>query len=203
MLATVRKQPFSDEEWLFELKYDGFRCLVRKSSRTVDLVSRAGNPLNVSFPEIVEAVAAVRGEFVIDAELTVDEESGRSSFDRLQRRAVTKRAISVRAAMRENPARLYVFDVLALGSNDLRKLPLSERIRHLRDAFESTQTMLHASGIVGAGEWVFDQVRMRDLEGMVAKRLASPYTRGRTRDWLKVKNPGYSRRAALGFGKEA
>jgi ATP-dependent DNA ligase len=202
MLATAHKRPFSDTGWRFELKYDGYRCLVRKSSGAVRLISRAGNALNDSFPDIVEAVAEIRGDFVIDAELTVDDDSGRSSFERLRKRAATKRPTNVRAAIREHPARLYAFDLLASGSSDLRKQALSERTLRLQDVFENTRTLLHASGIEGAGEWVFEQARMRDLEGMVAKRLASAYVRGRSRDWLKVKNPDYSRRAALGFGNK-
>jgi bifunctional non-homologous end joining protein LigD len=107
----------------------------------------------------------------------------------------------VRAAARENPARLYLFDVLALNDDDLRALPLHERKRHLREAVSDTATVIVASGVVGAGEWVFEQARAHDLEGMVAKRLTSPYRRGRSTDWIKVKNADYSRRAALGWGR--
>lgn len=90
MLATLCKRPFSDDEWLFEIKYDGFRCLVRKAGPHVELVSRQGNLLNGSFPDVVQAVAEQTMDFVLDAELTVDEPNGRSWFEQLQRRAVTK-----------------------------------------------------------------------------------------------------------------
>jgi bifunctional non-homologous end joining protein LigD len=201
MLATLLRRAFSDDEWLFELKYDGYRCLVRKTGERIELVSREGNPLNHSFPDIVQAVAAVPGDFVLDAELTVDESSGRSSFERLRRRAVTKRPENVRAAARDHPARLYLFDALWLDGHDLRALPLVERKRYLRDALDDTQTLIVASGIVGAGQWVFEQAKARDLEGIVAKRLASPYQRGRSRDWLKIKYADYGRPAALGWGR--
>jgi bifunctional non-homologous end joining protein LigD len=202
MLATVFKRPFSDDAWLFDLKYDGYRCLVRKSGPRTELVSREGNLLNASFPEVVAAVAALPGDFAMDAELTVDEDTGRSSFERLQRRAVTKTPRNVRAAALQNPARLYLFDALALDGKDLRALPLVERRQYLRGAFENTNTLILASGIVGAGEFVFEQVKAHDLEGMIAKRLSSPYVRGRTRDWLKIKYQDYSRQAALGFGRK-
>src|SRR5260370_1758608 len=71
------------------VKYDGFRCLVRKHDECVELVSRPGNSLNRSFPDIVEAVAAVPGNFVWDAELTVDTPTGQSDFNRLSKRART------------------------------------------------------------------------------------------------------------------
>jgi bifunctional non-homologous end joining protein LigD len=202
MLATLHRRPFSDPGWIFEIKYDGFRCLVRKTGDRVDLVSRAGNSLNGSFPDILQAVAEVPGDFAWDAEITVDDANGRSSFERLQRRAVTKTAKNVKAASKIDPARLYVFDALSVGSVDLRQLPLTERKEHLRESFDDTQALIYASGIEGAGEWVFEKAASLDLEGMVAKRLDSTYQKGRSRDWLKVKYAGYSRRAALGFGRE-
>ncbi|BBU33398.1 hypothetical protein BTHE68_71320 (plasmid) [Burkholderia sp. THE68] len=202
MQATLVRKPFSREEWLFELKYDGYRCLVRNIGARVDLISRQGNSLNASFPDIVEAVWSLPGNFVWDAELTVDDGDGRSSFERLQKRAVTKVPMRVRAAMRAHPARLYVFDVLADRERDIRHLPLSERKLILRDSFENTQQLIYTVGIVGAGTWVFDQVKEHDMEGMVAKRLDAPYSRGRSRDWIKVKFQEYSRPAALGFGGE-
>ncbi|SAL05476.1 ATP dependent DNA ligase [Caballeronia arationis] len=203
MLASLQKKPFSREEWVFELKYDGFRCLVRKVGNRVDLISRPGNSLNRSFPDIVEAVWSTPGDFIWDTELTVDHPDGRSAFDRLQQRARTSVASRVRAAMREHPARLYVFDMLADGERDIRHLPLVERKQILRDSFENTQQLIYVVGIVGAGTWVFDQVKDHDMEGMVAKRLDSTYQRGRSRDWIKIKDQDYSRPAALGFGREA
>jgi bifunctional non-homologous end joining protein LigD len=202
MLATLRPRVFSDKAFLYELKYDGYRCLVRKTGASVDLISRAGNLLNPSFPDIVAAVTAVPGDFTFDAELTVDEANGRSSFEWLRRRAVTKLPMRVRAAVARHPARLYLFDALSVGGEDLRELPLVERKNYLRDAFGDTNTLIYATGIVGAGEWVFEQAKGLDLEGMVAKRMSSPYRSGRSPDWLKIKNPRYSRPAALGWGRE-
>ncbi|MEZ2310780.1 DNA ligase [Paraburkholderia sp. RCC_158] len=204
MLATLWPKPFSRKGWLYELKYDGYRCLVRKrGGAMVDLITRNGNLLNRSFPDIVAAVAAVPGEFVWDAELTVDESNGRSSFERLQTRARTSVPSRVRAAIREHPARLYVFDMLAENDRDIRQLPLIERKQILRDSFDNTAALVYVNGIAEAGEWVFEQVQAHDFEGMVGKRLDAPYQRGRTRDWLKVKYPDYSRQEALGFGRAA
>jgi bifunctional non-homologous end joining protein LigD len=202
MLATLHKRPFSDPEWLFEIKYDGFRCLIQKLGERVDLISRNGNAFNGSFPDIVAAVTAVPGDFVWDAELTVDDAGGRPSFERLQRRAVTRTAKNVKAAAKTDPARLYVFDTLSIDGEDLRGLWLLERKERLRDSFDDTQTLIYASGVRGAGEFVFGQAQSLDLEGMVAKRLDSTYQRGRSRDWLKVKYAEYSRPAALGFGRK-
>lgn len=202
MLATLRRRPFSDPEWLYEIKYDGFRCLILKVGANVDLLSRNGNSFNGSFPEVVEAVSTVPGDFAWDAELTVDDATGRPSFERLQRRAVTRTAKNVRAAAKADPARLYIFDALSINGEDLRGLWLLERKERLRDSFDDTRTLIYASGVRGAGEFVFGQAQSLDLEGMVAKRLDSTYQRGRSRGWLKIKWSGYSRPAALGFGRK-
>ncbi|WP_250477648.1 DNA ligase [Caballeronia sp. INML1] len=202
LLATLTRAPFARENWLYELNYDGYRCLARKVGRRVELISRQGNMMNPSFPDIVEAVSAVPGDFVWDAELTVDEMSGKSSFERLQLRAGTKVEMRVRAALREHPARLYVFDMLAAGARDLRALPLFARKEALRDSFENAHTLAYVTGVVGAGAWVFEQVEAHDFEGMVAKRLDAPYQRGRSNDWLKIKYASYSRPAALGWGRK-
>lgn len=201
MLATLHREPFSGEGWLFELKYDGYRCMVRKTGESVELVSRNGNPLNRSFPEVVAALAELPGDFVLDAELTVDLPTGHSSFERLRRRAVTSVQSRVRAAMIEHPARLYLFDMMASNGRDLRGLPLTTRKEHLRDCFDNTATLIFATGIVAAGHWVFEQVQQNGLEGMVAKWMQSTYQRGRSSDWRKVKYAGYGRPAALGWGR--
>lgn len=181
-------------------KYDGHRCLVRKVGERVDLISRQGSLVNRSLPDIMAAVASTPGDFIWDAELTVDEPTGQSSFERLQKRARTSVATRVRAAMREHPARLYVFDMLASGETDNRALPLVERKQILRDSFENTTQLVYVVGIASAGAWVFEQVKLHDFEGMAAKRLESTYQRGRSRDWIKIKYQDYSRPAALGFG---
>jgi bifunctional non-homologous end joining protein LigD len=96
MLATVRKRPFSDPDWLYEWKYDGFRCLVRKTSNRVELLSRNGNSLNTAFPDAVQAVGIVPGDFVWDGELTVDDPRGVPSFERLQRSSSRCRCMASR-----------------------------------------------------------------------------------------------------------
>jgi bifunctional non-homologous end joining protein LigD len=200
MHATSCRQPFDDANWLFENKIDGFRCMTGKAGNEVKLLSRKGNPFNQAFPEVAAAVLALRRDVVMDAELTVDNARGYQLFDTLQRRPRMSVPYRVRAAANENPARLYIFDLLALDGRDVRGLPLLERKAHLRDVFDDSETLVFVNGILEQGCAVFEQIVALDLEGMVGKRLDSTYHRGRSRDWLKVKNPSYHRRAALGFG---
>jgi bifunctional non-homologous end joining protein LigD len=84
----------------------------------------------------------------------------------------------------------------------LRDLPLVERKAILRDSFDDTRSLVYVQGIATAGEWVFEQVRSHDLEGMLAKRPESTNQRGRSRDWQKIKDADYSRPGARGFGRK-
>ncbi|HKR43337.1 MAG TPA: DNA ligase [Paraburkholderia sp.] len=193
MHASRHPRPFSNPDWPFEWKYDGFRCLVRKCGAQVELVGRQGKTFNLSFPEVVAAVAAVPGDFVWDAELATGAGRGVEAFRLLQDRARLKLAKNVIVAARQNPARLFLFDMMIGGGRDLRALPVPERKAHLRDAFEDTPTLVFSSSIIGAGEAVFDEVQRHGFEGLLAKRLASPYRAGRTKDWLKIKDSAYGR----------
>ena len=119
MHATLQTLPFSSRDWVFEWKFDGFRCLVRKYGEQVDLIGREGKFFNASFPEIVKAVAAVPGDLVWDAELAIDSGRGAIEFTSLQQRARTISPRKIPAAARNCPARIYVFDMLASGKRDL------------------------------------------------------------------------------------
>ena len=202
MHSTLHKRPFSNREWVFEWKYDGFRCLVRKQCGQVDLISREGKPFSTSFPEVVAAIAAIPGDFVFDSELAVGSGRGSVEFANLQQRARTVSPRSVPAAVRNSPARLYVFDMLAKGQLDLRVQPLIDRKKRLRDKFDDTLTLVYVTDVEGLGELVFEQVLAHDFEGMVCKRKDSAYVRGRAHNWIKVMNPGYSRQNALAFGRK-
>jgi ATP-dependent DNA ligase len=152
---------------------------------------------------VVEAVAAVPADFIWDAELAVGDARGQVGFDRLQGRARTTSSKSIPAAVRSCPGRLFVFDMLASGTRDLREPELRERKTWLRDAFENTSILVYATDVEGVGFAVFEQVQIHDFEGMVAKRKSSAYSRGRSLNWLKIKNPNYSRPAALGWQRRA
>ncbi|APA90310.1 DNA ligase (plasmid) [Paraburkholderia sprentiae WSM5005] len=199
MLSTLRRAPFSAPGWIYEWKLDGFRLLVSKTGEVVELFSRPGNLLNRAFPELVEAVAEVDGSFVWDCELTIGAARGSDAFERVRSRACMSVAPRVRAAAQRYPARVCAFDILAIGKRDLRGLPLRERKPILRDSFDDTPNLLYVTGIPDIGELVFEQVVAHDFEGMVGKRLDAPYQRGRSNNWVKVKNQAYSRQAALGF----
>jgi bifunctional non-homologous end joining protein LigD len=150
-----------------------------------------------AFPEVVEAVSTLPGDVVLDAELVVADERGRSDFEELRRRAMLQRPRAIDAAARHRPATLVVFDVLCAGGEDLRPLPLTRRKRWLQRNLTSSPRLRVVDCVPTYGEALFAVVTEHDYEGIVAKRLDAPYRASRQPTWRKVKNQRYSRREAL------
>ena len=147
----------------------------------------------VRFPEREPKLASIRHRNSSILPTLVGKARARRLSERIFPLHSTSLPYRVAAAARQDPARLYVFDMLADDETDLRRLPLKERKDILRAIFDTISKLVYATGIVGAGAWVFSQVQARDLEGMIAKRLDSTYQRGRSRDWIKIKSTTYSR----------
>jgi len=188
MLAETSSQPFTDPAWLFELKYDGYRFLAGREEGGVQLRTRNGRDATAVFPEVVRALRALPFDrFVVDGEIVVHDDAGLPSFQRLQKRARLSRAIDIRNAAVELPATLYVFDLLAFDGLDVRPLALVERKRLLRMLLPATGPLRFSDHIEGEGEALYVQVEQLGLEGIIAKKAASPYRGGRSPDWQKVR----------------
>lgn len=125
-------------------------------------------------------------DVVLDGEVVTLGGRGRPSFQRLQQRFQARRIEAARAA-REHPAALFVFDVLRVGRRDVRPLPLLERKAILRDLLPPGPVLRYVDHVLGVGESFFEEARALGLEGIVAKRVDSPYVGGRSRDWRKVR----------------
>ncbi|HEY7007571.1 MAG TPA: non-homologous end-joining DNA ligase [Jatrophihabitantaceae bacterium] len=186
MLATLTADRFSDPGWLFERKWDGVRCLAfRAADGSVRLRSRNDQPLERTYPEIAEAVAAqcdvaalLDGEVVAFA-------GRRTSFERLQRRMGLTDPDAARAT--GIAVFYYVFDVLFVDGNDVRGIPLRDRKRLLRACVRFTDPLRFTTHRYEAGEDEYRKACARGDEGVIAKRTDSPYRSGRSRDWLKFK----------------
>lgn len=195
MLAKVYQEPFSAEGWLFDLKYDGYRGLALKEGGRVRLLSRLGNELGSAFPDVLEALAAIPGDFALDGELTVCGREGKPSFARLARRARFSAPLRIRFASASDPATYFAFDIIADGNQDLRSEPLMARRQCLSQRIPSSAALRAASFVEEKGEWLFEEVSKLGLEGIIAKRMDSPYVRGTSDAWRKIKVPGYVRTA--------
>lgn len=177
MLAHKWPEPFDGQDWLFELKWDGYRCLMYIGSSQLLLRSRNGNPLNHRFPQLESVTKAVKRDFrnlIVDGEIVVFK-GGKPDF----------------ASLKTNPGRaVYIaFDLLYLNDQALLEVPLVDRRYELFRAFAWNHLIYFSEALEAQGRTLFELVRSRDLEGMVAKRKYSLYFPGKqTHDWLKIKN---------------
>src|SRR5436189_3814933 len=158
MLAETREEPFSRDGWLFEVKLDGYRMRAACQNGEPILYSRKGLDYTEAFPEIARAVKAIPFDRVIlDGELVVLNEAGKPSFNMLQMRAKLGAREAKRAAI-ESPATLDVFDLLAFGGYDLRKLPLSARKLILQKVLPQTGPLRSSEHFQKNGEALYEQV---------------------------------------------
>ena len=186
MLATAG-EAFSHPDWVFEIKYDGYRLLAGKDDGRVRLVSRNRHDFAVVFPEIAEVLKALpHSDFLIDGEVVVHDETGLPSFAGMQQRGRLTRERDVGRAAVRWPATLYAFDLLLFGGYDLRRLPLTERKRLLAEMLPTVGPIRVSEHIETAGKAMFEQLTTMGLEGIVAKRADSAYVGRRSSEWIKV-----------------
>ncbi len=181
----LQRRPFNRTGWIHELKYHGSRILVTHAAGSVQLLSRRGTRYHDVFPEPVAEVACLPA-LAIDGELVMLDAEGRPQFGELVRRSRMRKAISVQAASRKQPAAIFAFDLLELESEDLRSLPLIERKARLNDVLSGI-TRIRYVDHVEDGLGLFAAAEEAGLEGIVSKKAMSPYRRGRTGDWVKIK----------------
>lgn len=184
MKAVLSDQPFSDPAWVFERKLDGERCGALRRGGSVTLLSRTGRALGAAYPEVADALAIDGPDLLIDGEI-VAFKGAETSFEQLQQRM----GISDPERARRSRVKVYyyIFDILELGREDLRPLPLLERKARLREAVEFHGHLRYTTYRRREGETAFRYACRRGWEGVIAKRAASPYVPKRSRDWLKLK----------------
>jgi bifunctional non-homologous end joining protein LigD len=141
------------------------------------------------FPELVMDIERLPPGTAIDGELVMLDEHGHPQFDRLLGRTAISRPDVIRRASRERPGAIVAWDVLAYAGEDCRPLPLLERKRILQRALKDLNRITYAGHMETDGQLMYDAAVALALEGVVAKRADSPYTAGRTTDWVKIKTP--------------
>ena len=166
----------SGEKWTFEIKFDGYRCIVVKREKEVTLFSRNQKVLNKRFPKIVQALASLRSEFVLDGELVALDSQGRPSFQLLQN-----------TPSRTLPVYFYAFDLLNRDGESLLHVPIERRRDLLDKLFAAPEDPLRLSPLLRSPSGqVLEAVRKLGLEGVVGKRIDSTYEPGeRSGAWIK------------------
>jgi bifunctional non-homologous end joining protein LigD len=186
MLATLASQPFSDPNWLFEIKWDGVRALARIEDGALALRSRNSIDITKRYPELASLPNSLAArETILDGEIVALDAQGHSSFERLQER------MHVRAPgeslVGRMPVVYFVFDLLYCDGYDLRESPLLERKQLLQRLLFTSDRFRYADHQLEYGKELFALAEQNGLEGIVGKRADSPYVSDRSPYWVKLK----------------
>ncbi|MER6116682.1 non-homologous end-joining DNA ligase [Streptomyces sp. NPDC001743] len=190
MMAVPGPLPVPDSDWAFETKWDGVRCVLSTTGDgSVRLTSRNGNDITVTYPELQALGGELRGRgVVLDGELVVLDASGRSDFGRLQSRMGVVNARRAGRLALDCPVHLMIFDVMYVDGLLLLDAPYGERRETLSALGPSGAHWSAPSYVHGRSTQVWEAVMRGGLEGVVAKRLSSPYAPGtRSAHWRKTK----------------
>ena len=187
MLARLSKLPANEDQWGFEVKWDGIRAVLYSGRRTGDLTLENRNLRDITFkyPELHELGGL---NAVVDGEVVALDDDGRPSFERLQGRMHLSSEAAVRARMGDIPVRFMAFDLIWHDGADMTQLPYEERRAALEALDLNGPCWQTPAWRRGDGSALLEAARVQELEGIMAKRLGSPYCPGkRTQHWLKIK----------------
>jgi bifunctional non-homologous end joining protein LigD len=188
MLAESVEAAFDGEEWLFEVKWDGYRAVAFIDNGKVRLVSRNQNDLTPRYPELNDLAQFVKCKTaILDGEVVALDDEGRASFSLMQQRTGFRPGGKKARANADVPVLYYAFDLLYLDGYDWRRVPLDERKKKLASVIELGDGLRYSDHYEARGKALFEIAKKKGLEGIVAKKRASYYEERRTREWLKIK----------------
>jgi len=192
MLAKETDKPFDSDEWIFEIKWDGYRAISEIKNGSVELYSRNGNSFNERYPLVYNELKKLKADLTLDGEIVVLDEKGRPSFQKLQHYADNT----------QFPICYYVFDVLNINGHSTMQLPLTDRKKLLKKIIKKNPVIKYAEHIETNGKDFFEAAAAKDMEGIMAKKADSLYYTGtRTNEWLKIKAHKSEEVIIVGFTK--
>ncbi len=179
MLAKETDAAFDSVNWIYEIKWDGYRAVAELSSKEIKLYSRNGNDFAQNYPIVATALRDIKHDAILDGEIVVLNENGFPDFQKIQHYAENTHF----------PICYNVFDLLSLDGNDLTHLPLTDRKELLKTLIPKNDVIKYSDHVVEKGISFFETAVKNNLEGIMAKKADSEYSVGkRTNDWLKIKN---------------
>ena len=185
-LASLSEKPFSNPDWLFEVKWDGVRGIAYLSNGEVSVRSRAGRETSLEYPEIRDLANQLdAAEAIVDGELVALDSAGRSNFQKLQNRAGVRNPSQ--QLLESIPATYYAFDLLYCDGYDLRKVPLEKRKELLKQILRPNNRIRYSEHELEKGKELYEAARQQSLEGIIGKKRDSAYVGQRTSLWLKFK----------------
>ncbi len=190
MLAIPTAKAFDDPDWLFEIKWDGYRAVAFIEDGRERLVSRSQNDLTAQFPELGGLPQFVKAQrAILDGEIVALDEEGRPSFSLIQQRTGFQPGNRRLPRRQGVPVVYYAFDLLYLDGLDLRRVALHQRKQLLQDRIEvgGGEVVHFSDHYAEKGLDLFEAAKQRGLEGIVAKKSSSAYEEKRSSNWLKIK----------------
>ncbi|MBA4057611.1 MAG: hypothetical protein C0490_23050 [Marivirga sp.] len=183
-IEPMKAQPsdlkaFDSPEWVFEIKWDGYRAIAEIKKSGNRLYSRNGLTFDKAYPKVFDALNAIKKDAIIDGEIVVYDNQGKPSFQHLQNYRNTDKY----------PIQFIVFDLIELEGKNLTSHPLLERKAILRKLIPKSPVLMYCDHVEDHGKALWKELVKMDLEGMIAKKKKSLYAMGkRSNDWLKIKN---------------
>jgi bifunctional non-homologous end joining protein LigD len=189
MLAVLVDEPFDDDNWLFEIKWDGYRAIAFIDGDRLRLVSRNQNDLTKAYPELHAIPQHVPARTaILDGEIVALDDEGRPSFSLMQQRTgVGEGGRRIRRTRDDIPVVYYAFDLLYLDGYNLMRTELERRKSLLASILTPDDCLRFSDHYIGRGIDLFHAAAERNLEGIIAKQRRSCYEQKRSREWLKMK----------------
>jgi bifunctional non-homologous end joining protein LigD len=188
MLATSAAKAFNGPDWLFEIKWDGYRAVAFIEAGRVRLVSRSQNDLTAQFPELGSLPQFVKAErAILDGEIVALDDEGRPSFSLMQQRTGFQPGKRRQPRREGVPVIYYAFDLLYLDGLDLRRVALEQRKKLLQEKIVAGAVIQFSDHYAEKGLDLFEAAKQRGLEGIVAKKRSGAYVEKRSGDWVKIK----------------
>jgi bifunctional non-homologous end joining protein LigD len=179
MLAKETDKPFDDKDWVFEIKWDGYRAITEKTEDKILLYSRNGLSFLSTYPIVADQLLRIKEDVIVDGEIVVLNNEGKPDFQLLQHYAENQ----------DKPIQYYIFDLLRLNGHDTTGLTLLQRKELLQKIIPKNEVIKYADHIPEKGKSFFKVSGEKHLEGIMAKKADSKYYPGkRTSDWLKIKH---------------
>lgn len=186
MLLEEIDKPFDSDDYIFEIKFDGFRAIIFASPREVKIQSRNKHDITYLYPELQSIKKFVKKNVIFDGEI-ISTEDGVPSFSKLQKRSRLKKQSQIDYESENDHVTFIAFDIL-YENKDLTEFPLLERKEYL-NKYQDTEYFVKSKAIECKGKELFKKVKKLDLEGIVAKKKNGTYhINSRTDDFIKIKN---------------
>lgn len=204
MLATLADKPFDRPDWLYEIKWDGYRILAHVTPAAVRLATRGQQDYTDRFQPVADALHALQVPAIIDGEICVVDQNGKPSFQDLQNYLHANGSDGTGSptgtSAPHHQLKYFAFDLLHLDGHNLTGLPLSRRKELLRRILPQSPLIGYSDHVVGHGTALLQSAHARGLEGVMAKAAGSSYQPGRrSRDWLKFKTHHRQEAVIIGY----